>query len=137
MEKRLYRSRTERVLGGVCGGIAEYFGVDPTLVRLLALVLILAGGAGIIAYIIAWIVIPEEPEEEKAEEKPMITGERKEAGKKDIELVAWILIFVGLIWFCLHLLSWWWPSRFIARLIFPVALIIVGILLLWERRKEK
>ena len=137
MEKRLYRSRTERVLGGVCGGIAEYFGVDPTLVRLLAVVLILAGGAGIIAYIIAWIVIPEEPEKEKAEEKPVITGERKEAGKKDIELVAWILIFVGLIWFCLHLLSWWWPSRFIARLIFPVALIIVGILLLWERRKEK
>ncbi len=137
MEKRLYRSRTERVLGGVCGGIAEYFGVDPTLVRLLALVLILAGGAGIIAYIIAWIVIPEEPEKEKAEEKAVITGERKEAEKKDIELVAWILIFVGLIWFCLHLLSWWWPSRFIARLIFPVALIVVGILLLWERRKEK
>ncbi len=137
MEKRLYRSRTERVLGGVCGGIAEYFGVDPTLVRLLALVLILAGGVGIIAYIIAWIVIPEEPEKEKAEEKAVITGERKEAEKKDIELVAWILIFVGLIWFCLHLLSWWWPSRFIARLIFPVALIVVGILLLWERRKEK
>jgi len=121
----------------VCGGIAEYFGVDPTLVRLLALVLILAGGAGIIAYIIAWIVIPEEPEKEKAEEKAVITGERKEAEKKDIELIAWILIFVGLIWFCLHLLSWWWPSRFIARLIFPVALIVVGILLLWERRKEK
>lgn len=137
MEKRLYRSRKERVLGGVCGGIAEYFGVDPTLVRLLAVILILAGGAGIIAYIIAWIIIPEESEEEKVEEKPVISKEKKEAERKDIELIAWILIFVGLIWFCLHLLSWWWPSRFIARLIFPVALIIVGVLLLWERRKKE
>jgi len=127
------------MLGGVCGGIAEYFNVDPTLIRLLAVVLIMAGGAAIIAYIIAWIVIPEEPKkEEKVEaEKVAISGEKSEERRKDIELIAWILIFVGLIWFCLNLFSLWLPSRFFVRLVFPVALVIVGILLLWERKKEK
>ena len=141
MEKRLYRSRTDRMLGGVCGGIAKYFNVDPTLIRLLAAALILAGGAIIIAYIIAWIVIPEEPEGKTEEEEKVIVAttpeEKSEERRKDIELIAWILIFVGLIWFCLHLFSLWLPSRFFARLIFPVALVIVGVLLLWERKKEK
>jgi len=58
--KRLYRSRTERMIGGVCGGIAEYFNVDPTLVRL-AWVLLLFAGMGGPAYVIAWIIIPEHP----------------------------------------------------------------------------
>ena len=58
--KKLYRSKKNRVLGGVCGGIGEYFGVDPVLIRLLWVVFTLMGGAGILAYIIAWIIIPEE-----------------------------------------------------------------------------
>ncbi len=59
--KRLYRSGRERILGGVAGGIAEYLDVDPTLVRLAWIILGLAGGFGLLAYIIAWIIIPEEP----------------------------------------------------------------------------
>jgi len=61
MSKRLYKSRTEKVIDGVCGGIAEYFGIDHTLVRLLWIASIFAGGAGIILYIIAMIIIPTEP----------------------------------------------------------------------------
>lgn len=61
MARRLYRSDRDRILGGVAGGIAEYFDVDPTLVRLVWVLLGLAGGSGILAYIIAWIIIPEEP----------------------------------------------------------------------------
>ena len=57
--KRLYRSKKEKIIGGVCGGIAEYFNVDPTLIRLLWILIILIGGAGILAYLIAWIIIPE------------------------------------------------------------------------------
>jgi phage shock protein C len=49
------------MLAGVCGGLAEYFSVDPTLVRLAAVIFTLAGGSGILAYLIAWIVVPEEP----------------------------------------------------------------------------
>lgn len=59
-DKRLYRSRNSRMLCGVCGGIAEYFNIDPTLIRLLAVVFGLSGG-GILAYIIAAIIIPDNP----------------------------------------------------------------------------
>ena len=59
--KRLYRSRSSRMLGGVCGGIAEYFNIDPTLVRLGVVALSLAAGGGLLAYIIAAIIIPEAP----------------------------------------------------------------------------
>jgi len=59
--RRLYRSTRERILGGVAAGIADYFDVDPTLVRLAWILFALAGGSGVIAYIIAWIIIPEEP----------------------------------------------------------------------------
>lgn len=59
--KRLYRSGRERILGGVCGGIAEYLEVDPVLIRLIWVIVALAWGTGIIAYIIAWIIIPRNP----------------------------------------------------------------------------
>jgi phage shock protein C len=58
---RLYRSGKDRILGGVCGGIAEYLGVDPVIIRLLWIAGTLAWGAGIILYIIFWIVIPRNP----------------------------------------------------------------------------
>jgi len=57
--KKLYRSKKDRIIAGVCGGIAEYFKVDATLIRLIWAVSIFFGGLGIFAYIIAWIVIPE------------------------------------------------------------------------------
>jgi phage shock protein PspC (stress-responsive transcriptional regulator) len=62
--RRLYRSETDRKVGGVCGGIAEYFSVDPTLVRLIAVVLAIYPGVvvfGMIAYLVAWLVIPPAP----------------------------------------------------------------------------
>jgi len=61
--KRLYRSRKNKMLAGVCGGIAEYFDVDPTLIRLLWVLLILAGGAGIVLYLLALVIVPEQPNE--------------------------------------------------------------------------
>lgn len=59
--RRLYRSREEKILGGVCGGIAEYFNTDPTIIRLIWILLAIAYGSGILAYIIAWIIIPLKP----------------------------------------------------------------------------
>ena len=59
--KKLYRSRDERMIAGVCGGIGVYFDIDPTLVRLLTVAFILAGGSGILGYIVGWIIIPEAP----------------------------------------------------------------------------
>ena len=61
MNKRLYKSNTDKMLCGVCGGIAEYFNIDPTHVRLGLVVFSLAGGSGVLAYIIAAIIIPDGP----------------------------------------------------------------------------
>ena len=58
--KRLYRTREGRVVAGVCAGVAAYFGIDPTLVRLLFALFTIFGGAGVLLYLVAWIVIPEE-----------------------------------------------------------------------------
>jgi phage shock protein C len=65
MEKRIYRSRKEKVIGGVIAGAVNYFGwnIDPNIARILYVILSLGYGAGILVYIIAWIVIPEEPVE--------------------------------------------------------------------------
>ncbi len=62
MDKRLYKSNRSKMLCGVCGGIAEYFNADPTLVRLAWVLFCALGGCGIIAYIIAAIIIPSNPE---------------------------------------------------------------------------
>ena len=60
--KTLYRSRDEQMVGGVCAGIADYFEIDPTIVRLVVVLLVLvSNGAIIVAYIVLWAVVPEEP----------------------------------------------------------------------------
>ncbi len=56
--KQLYRSTTSRIIGGVCGGISEYFEMDPTIVRLIFVVLGFASGSGIFIYLVLWLVIP-------------------------------------------------------------------------------
>ena len=60
--KRLYRSRTDKKIAGVAGGLAEYFSVDPTLVRVLLVLLAIFGGGGLLAYLLMWIIVPLEPE---------------------------------------------------------------------------
>ncbi len=59
--KRLYRSRKDRMIGGVCGGLAAYLDIDPTVIRLLFVLLAFAGGPGLLAYLVMLILVPEEP----------------------------------------------------------------------------
>jgi len=59
--KRLYRSRSDRKIAGVCGGLANYFGWDPVIPRIIFVALVLGAGSGLLAYVICWIVIPLEP----------------------------------------------------------------------------
>ena len=61
MEKRLQRSRTERMIGGVCGGLGAYFGIDATLVRAVFAVVTVFGGAGVLLYLVLWVIMPLEP----------------------------------------------------------------------------
>lgn len=60
--RKLYKSKTDRKICGVCGGVAEYLNVDSTIVRIALVLFCLAGGSGVIAYLIAALVIPEEPD---------------------------------------------------------------------------
>ena len=63
MQKKLYRNTKEEKIAGVCAGLAEYFGIDPTLVRLAWAFLVLCAGTGVLAYIVCALVIPEKPDE--------------------------------------------------------------------------
>lgn len=91
--RRLYRSRRQAIIGGVCAGIADYFQADPTIVRLVWAATILLGGTGVVAYILAWLIIPPEyvdefgryrPKEEGFEPRtpaePRIAGEPSASG---------------------------------------------------------
>lgn len=77
MKKRIYRSESDRKIAGVCGGIAEYFEVDSTLVRLAWAIFVLCAGTGIIAYLLAALIIPNESEVE--------TVIQKESKKKKLD----------------------------------------------------
>jgi phage shock protein C len=59
--KRLYRSRDNRMIGGVAGGLGEYLGMDPTIVRLIFILLAFGVGSGVLAYLVMMLVVPEEP----------------------------------------------------------------------------
>ena len=72
--KVLVRSRKGRMVAGICAGIAEYFGVDVTLVRLIvAVIAVITGGAGVLAYLVAWAIIPEEGEKRSIAEDLLST----------------------------------------------------------------
>jgi phage shock protein C len=69
--KKLYRSRDDRMLGGVAGGLGEFLTIDPTLLRLLFVLSLVLGGAGFWVYIVMWLIVPEEPLEIVAKAKPV------------------------------------------------------------------
>lgn len=76
MEKRLYRSETQRSIAGVCGGLAEYFGLDVTIVRIIFVILGISAGPGVLLYIILWVIMPEESQ---------VYGDVREAKRKNEE----------------------------------------------------
>jgi phage shock protein C len=86
MEKKLYRSETDKMVGGVCGGFAQYFDIDPTLLRLLFVIFILWGGGGFLAYLICWIVIPTESSVKKTSEE--VIKENSEEIKETVSKTA-------------------------------------------------
>ncbi len=122
--RRLFRSREDRLVGGVAGGIGAYFGVDPVIVRLVFVVLAVAGGGGILAYVIAWIVIPEAPEDGLP--VPENTGSSTPV------MAGLVLVALGGVLLVDQLLpgfSW--------RYVGPVLLILLGGLLLAQRATDR
>lgn len=155
MEKRLYRSRTDRMIWGVCGGLAKYFGIDPTIVRLIAVLLIFAGGFGIVAYIILAIVVPLEgtqaaiPQDvikenvEEMKESATQMGEdirasftkgstsEQRAKNAGPYIIGFILIIIGAI-FLLSNFVWWFRWSYL----WPVILIAIGLLIMIGVRRR-
>ncbi|HEY1074636.1 MAG TPA: PspC domain-containing protein [Patescibacteria group bacterium] len=82
--KHLYRSRDNRVIGGVAGGLGEYFDLDPIVIRLLFVLLAVGGGSGVLIYIIAWILMPEEPTVTKEKNSEKSFEETIESNVKDM-----------------------------------------------------
>ena len=91
-ERRLYRSRKNRVFKGVAGGIGEYFGIDPVLVRLAFLLTFAMGGVGVIAYILAWVLLPKRPKGQTVPPTPRTSGLEVLHNRS---LGVWILVAIG------------------------------------------
>jgi len=139
MERKLYRSRKNRVFGGVAGGLAEYFGLDPILMRVIFVIITLINGIGLILYIILWIVIPEIPFEmaykvnhddnsQKSEShEPGLSSIEQKYESKGRIVVGAILIIIGALFFLEKMI----PS-FSFEDFFPALLIIIGIALIWN-----
>ncbi|HHT48895.1 MAG TPA: PspC domain-containing protein [Firmicutes bacterium] len=132
---RLYRSRQERMIAGVAGGLAEYFEVDVALIRLLWLITFFMGG-GFIAYLLAWFVIPERPTELSAEDQSTIDLDERAENQEELDK-RWrfgglVLIVAGLIFLLREILPW----RLLGRNLLPVALIVVGLFILFNGFKS-
>jgi len=161
MEKRLYRSRDDRMIWGVCGGLAEYFNMDPTIVRIIFVLLIFANGLGILAYIIMAIVVPlagskvTEPKEaikENVEEikktatelgqeiRSTFTGEETKLEEESKihqrrrNFLGIILIVLGVLFLMgsLNLFPWFhWGY------LWPLILVAVGLIIIFSARRRR
>lgn len=89
MKKKLYRSNLDKKIGGVCGGIAEYFDVDSSLIRILAVILLLSTEFGLLSYLIIWAIVPSKPYyvamKEMKEAKENSNDSKDESKKKEGE----------------------------------------------------
>uniref|UniRef100_A0A7V3ZXE8 PspC domain-containing protein n=2 Tax=candidate division WOR-3 bacterium TaxID=2052148 RepID=A0A7V3ZXE8_UNCW3 len=118
--KKFRRKSKGKMLGGVCAGLADYFNVDVSLVRLAMVLLALADGIGILFYILAWIIVPEEDVEEKKPEE----GKAEQEGNKNVELIGGIfLVLLGVYFLVKNYLGLFIPFS----KIWPVFVIILGI----------
>lgn len=160
MEKRLFRSRKNRIIFGVCGGLGEYFKIDPVIIRIIAVLLLIPGFfPAIIAYLIMAIIIPEEgtvvnnPSEAVKQNLTEIKGTAEKLGqeiqqvftpgqKPDIQpatrpaqnrallLIGAIIIAIGIIILLATVLGWLW------RYLWPLCLIVAGLLIILFSRKR-
>ena len=151
MTTRLYRSRTDTMLGGVCGGLAQYLGIDATLVRLFFILLALGPGPGILLYLVLWVLVPLEGTEgattsatvnssagEIAQRARSIGDDVRRAvsgaNPQASLLIGIALVLFGLFWF-LQALDLVWLRWLDGDVLWPILLIAGGIALL--RRQTK
>ncbi len=137
MKHRLYRSGTDKVFGGVCGGLANYFNIDVVIVRIIFVATALVWGLSFVLYLVLWVAVPQEPvridrsqdfipevEEETERREPI-------KSKKAKEIFAIVLIVLGIFITIDNLFVW-----FSGRLYFPMILILLGLLILFYSNRK-
>jgi len=152
MQNRILRTRTDRMVGGVCGGLAKYLGVDATLVRLVFVILAFGSGVGIPIYIVLWIVIPPEDRPVAGTMEETIQANAQEIASRAQEMghelraaarnpnpaaamfFGLALVGVGIVLTLENLrIPWLWWFKF--DVLWPVLLILVGVALVVSRLK--
>ena len=129
--RKLYRSQIQRMIGGVCGGMAEYFNIDPNIVRLIFVILAFFGGSGILIYIASLIIIPNNPDQEVPEKRESIIKDKPLFWGSLLIVVGVFLLFrqMGLF----YSFQFWhipWQS------VWAIVLILIGAVLLFNKTRE-
>lgn len=147
--KRLVRSRTDYMVGGVCGGLGKYLGIDPVFIRLLFVLITLAGGSGVLIYFILWIIMPREDLVETQQSnldgaelgrRASLMGEEigqaaSQPNTRTIQFIGIALVIAGLYYLLSNLNIPWlhWVNNV---LIWPILLIVAGAFLLLRALKK-
>ncbi|MEE9553031.1 MAG: PspC domain-containing protein [candidate division Zixibacteria bacterium] len=136
MVKKLFRSRTDSMIAGVCGGLAEYFDIDSSLVRVGMVLFTVAGGAGIVTYVILWIIVPQKPLGASVSDAEggdagtdLSESDESEDQHKDkgVFLVGVVLTLLGVLLLMNNYLPFSWLS--FSRL-WPLLIIFIGIMII-------
>jgi phage shock protein C len=143
MTSRLYRPRRDQVVGGVCSGLGLYFGIDPAIVRLVFVILAVAGGAGVPLYIVLWLVMPAE-DRLGAAPQSVVQENAAEMGQRVADRGTWtnvprertIWAAIGFIVLGILLLINNVFGLSLGDFLFPVVLIVLGIILVTQAMKR-
>ena len=128
--KRLYRSRQERMIAGVAGGLGQYFNVDPVVLRVALVALLFVPGVGgvvVLSYIALAIIVPKRPLDES---EPVVTGSSLKV-ERTAQVLAYVLVAAGLLILAGNL---GWYAFVPWHVFWPLALVAVGVLLLLRRQ---
>ena len=137
--KRLYKSRKNRMIAGVCGGIAEYFNVDPVLVRVIAVLFFFTGGAALIAYIVGLIIMPDQPSEGIQEAEATQQNSTPRTSAEGVSQAGSMIIGIILMVFGVHFLlrnipffhDYYWRFWNLGwQFFWPSVLIVVGLVVI-------
>lgn len=154
--KTLHRSQTDRILAGVCGGLAEYFEVDSTIIRLLFILIVALGGSGLFIYFILWFIMPKKAGEvmaineqrvkEFADEIKAKANDLREEFKKDRPepaaaevkdrrhsgLFGWLLIVLGIVFLANNFMPFWMRAHIFSY--WPLLLVFIGVAIIVGRK---
>jgi len=133
--RRLYKSRQNRIIDGICGGIAEYFGFDPTIVRLLWVLVTFLGGTGFFLYLIAMIIMPVNPNQLTSPQPSTVasgSSDKKRFWGVLLILIGAFILLINLGWIAEF--PFW---AFSASVMLPILLIILGLVLMYTHTREK